>query len=212
MIRVRIFSIVLGIILVGNTGGVGATEVVANRQWSWDEFWLGIVGRRRQDPPLGSRGGTICLVTPVSTGKVGVPVIWREVPIVVWQGLAGRMEVYDQQTKELMGSRLLPIGRSQVAYVGKPLLPGRTYDLKLLSMSNASIPPEYSTFQMMSVAERKTIDRLLDRRSVEERTHFWVERENLNEAIAELYQAEGSPEVREVRQQLQDGLCLYSPS
>ncbi len=212
MIRIRIFSIVLGIILVGSAGQVGAEEMVVSRQWSWDEFWRGIVGRRRQDPPLGSRGGTICLVTPVSTGKVGVPVIWREVPIVVWQGVAGRVEVYDQQTKELMGSRLLPIGRSQVAYLGKPLLPGRVYELRLFATPKAAIPHEQSAFQMMSVAERKTIDRLLDGRSVQERAEFWVERENLNEAIAELYQAEGSPELHEVRQQLQDGLCLDSPS
>jgi hypothetical protein len=215
MNSVRMFSVVLIVLLTGMTIGEQATAhpigVVARQQWSWDDFWQKIVGRRRQDPPLGSRG-RICVLTPVPTVNVPVPIIWREKPLLVWQGKADRVEVFDRQTEQLMSRRLVRIGHKQMEYTGEPLLPGRVYDVKFFSGTKSTIIEGQTAFKIMSPREQKQIAQRIAGLSTEERANFWMEQGLWDEAVAEIYTVvQPSEEILQLRRKFAVDLCEKLP-
>ncbi len=227
MINVRVLGVMVCVVFLGcrlpvQAGMPSAAVAQSQPQWSWEDVWRRLVGRRQEDPPLGSRGGGLCLITPVATGQNPVPVVWRQQPMLVWQGMAGRMEVYDEQTRELMGSRLAPIAANQAPYTGKPLLPGRTYEAQLFITPKSQLVAAKVVFQMMAAAERQTVERqlvaladpaLTAEAVVQRRVNFWMEQGLWDEAIAELYSVpQASEALRQMRQQLVTKLCVLPPA
>jgi hypothetical protein len=227
MIDKRVFFVTGCVVLLGCGMPVQAgmpvdAQAQSSQQWSWEDAWRRIVGRRQQDPPLGSRGSGLCLIAPVATGQNPVPVVWRQQPMLVWQGMAGRIEVYDEQTRELMGSRLAAIAANYAPYVGKPLVPGRTYEAQVFVTPKSQFVAAKVVFQMMTAADRQRIEPQLAaladpaataEERVQRRVNFWMEQGLWEEAIAELYSVvQPSEALRQMRQQLVTKLCVLPPA
>ena len=197
----------LGLFLGLSLGWSLPMQVAQAEQGSWMGIFKQIIGRRKEDPPLGSRG-LVCLVSPVATRQQQVPVLWRKRPIVVWQHRIGRIEVYDHATQELMTRQLAPLFQNDVVYGGKPLLPGRTYDLKVFATAATPSLGAAASFQVMDEAQRRQVDRQLVGLSPRERVNFWMARGLWEEAIGEVYATqERSPEWMDIQRQLTAKLC-----
>ncbi|KAM3100110.1 hypothetical protein ACKFKF_12990 [Phormidesmis sp. 146-12] len=185
----------------------------------WEEVWRRIVGRREQDPPLGSRGMGFCFISPVLTRQVPLPVIWREKPLFVWRGTVGRVEVYDQETQELMWSQLTPIAGQHIEYQGKPLQPGKTYELQIFAAPNSEQIQQRIPFQIMEPQQREQISQDLaalekkaDSTSIaltRQRADYWIANGLWEDAIAEVYQAKPlSTELQQVQQAIALQTCV----
>jgi Domain of Unknown Function (DUF928) len=192
----------------------------ANQRSPWEDIWRRIVGRREQDPPLGSRGMSICSVSPVLTRQVPLPVFWREKPLFVWQGKVGRVEVYDQETQEQMWKQLTPIVGQQIEYQGKPLQPGKRYELQIFATSASEQIQQRTPFQVivMQPQQREQISQdlaALEKKAEStpialtmQRADYWMTNGLWEDAIAEIYQAKNpSTELQQIQREIALQTC-----
>ncbi|NJR52536.1 MAG: DUF928 domain-containing protein [Leptolyngbyaceae cyanobacterium CSU_1_3] len=211
-----IFLLILTSLFAFSVWGSDSVMAQSKQRSSWEDVWRRIVGRREQDPPLGSRGSGLCLIAPTLTGQVPLPVLWRSQPLFVWQGDVKRIEVYDQ-AQTLMWQQSIPAARQQIEYQGKPLQAGKTYELKLFTMP-PSQRSQRTFFQIMETKQREQINQDLKKLAQKpgltpialtlQRADYWSVKGLWEEAIAELYQAKNpSTELQEIQRAIALQTC-----
>ena len=219
MVNFRLFFPLTLIAILFSSSVSASTAIVAqfSQQSSWEDIWRRIIGRREQDPPLGSRGN-VCLISPTLTRQVSLPILWRKKPLFVWQGQVGRVEVYDRETQELMWRQLTPVIGQQVEYQGKPLQAGKVYELQTFTAPRSQQAQRQIPFQITAEQQREQIDR--DLTELEKRTDstpisltmqradYWMANGLWEEAIAEIYQAKNpSTKLRQLQREITLQTC-----
>ncbi|PSN16131.1 hypothetical protein C7293_04140 [filamentous cyanobacterium CCT1] len=103
--------------------------------------------------PKGSRGDEVYAIAP--SDIEGLNVIWRDGPLLIWEGAIARVEVTDAETEELLWSQSVSPEDRWVAYGGAPLQPGHSYEWMLCDGSNAVA--HLVSFQVLAAEKRDRI-------------------------------------------------------
>lgn len=219
MINSRLFFLLTLITILFSSSVSASNTIVAqsSQRSSWEDIWQRIVGRRKQDPPLGSRGD-ICLISPTLTRQVSLPVLWRKKPLFVWQGQVGRVEVYDKETQTLMWRQLTSVIGKQIEYQGKPLQVGKVYELWTFTAPTSQQAQRQIPFQIMAEKQREQIDQdliELEKKTGSipisltiQRADYWIATGLWEEAIAEIYQVKNpSTELRQLQREITLQTC-----
>ena len=134
----------------------------------WQAIWELL--KRRPEPSLASRN-SFCLITP---GLLEPPnTIWSDRPMLIWQGETPQLTIYlydsfdPDRDQQLLWSQTFspqsPVSKfHQLAYTGKALQPGESYDLEIIIPNSdpeqsLSYDRQRHTFQVMASRERDRI-------------------------------------------------------
>lgn len=93
----------------------------------------------------------------VSSEADSIAVIWRDRPLLIWQGAILQMEISHAKTGELLWNQAVSLEDRCVAYTGKPLQPGQCYEWRLGNRHGDSLTGEVVTFQVLGGEERECI-------------------------------------------------------
>ena len=105
-------------------------------------------------PPKGSRGDEVYMIAPSEIE--GLNVIWRDQPLLIWEGAIAKVEIIDAETEDLLWSQEVSPEERWVTYGGEPLQPGRRYEWMLCdSHSNLLTIPV--TFQVLDSEQQERI-------------------------------------------------------
>lgn len=160
----------------------------------WGELFKKIPPREKRDPPAGSRGD-FCPIAPAVPVEIGV--IWSDRPLFLWRGKAGRIEVRQQGSQQVLWSQRITEGQSSVVYGGEALQPD-TYDW--VSFDERAHPQMRVTFQVMAGEERDRMKADLSRLEMQlkqegattekiayARANYFVERQMWADVLREAY-------------------------
>ena len=89
---------------------------------------LGMIVPPPPEPPqpIGSRGGEVYAIAPSEIE--GLNVIWRDRPLLIWEGAIAKVKISDAETDDLLWSQEVSPENRWVAFAGEPLQPGRRYE------------------------------------------------------------------------------------
>lgn len=103
--------------------------------------------------PKGSRGDKVYAIAPSEIE--GLNVIWRDRPLLIWEGAIALIEIIDAETDELLWSQLVSPENRCVAYTGQPLQPGRSYEWRLCDQFDAVA--HLVSFRVLEAEDRERI-------------------------------------------------------
>lgn len=170
-----------------------------------------------------TRGDQVC---PIAPGNIGEQFIWSDRPLFIWQGKIPKstINLYSssanfnyEQDEQLLWSETVPPNSQTVAYKGKQLQPGFTYDWEFVASGKTYRP----TFILMEQAERnaiaadlKIIENQLEvnNATAEEKAiakaDYFVNQQLWSDALQQLYSVENpSPMLTNKVQDIEQYLC-----
>lgn len=103
----------------------------------------------------GSRNGEAYAIAP-RQGK-GLDVIWRDRPLLIWDGAINWVEISDADTGALLWSQEVKPEDRCVAYGGEPLQAGHRYEWKLCNSPGVAIANGVIPFQVLAPEKRDLI-------------------------------------------------------
>lgn len=127
------------------------SQVIAE-ETSWNSvFESFLFSERNNEPPESQAGGSrgsediICSLAPLAqeTHRNLQGEVWNHRPIFVWTGNVERIELYSEQSGNLIWKQTVTPEKNQISYTGEPLKSGETYKLYLYDIPNPepSYPP-----------------------------------------------------------------------
>lgn len=114
--------------------------------------------------PKGSRGGEVYAIAPSEIE--GLNVIWRDRPLLIWEGAIVRVEIIDAETKDLLWSQEVSPEKRWVTYEGESLEPGQSYEWRLCDRHGDLLTKQAVTFQVLTDEERERIAAALAEKEV----------------------------------------------
>ena len=141
-----------------NTSASGVAQLpVRLVQPPLQEFHPNVVAYWWAPPPAGkgkggSRGDDYAIVP---SGGEGMNIIWRDRPVLIWEGALGQVEILDEDSGELLWSQTVSPDDRYIAYTGAALQPGRLYEWILGDSFGVSV--DLVIFQLMEAVERDRI-------------------------------------------------------
>lgn len=103
----------------------------------------------------GSRGDDAYAIAP-SQGE-GLNVIWRDRPLLIWDGAIAQVEISDAETGQRLWSQTVEPENRCVAYAGAPLQSGHRYEWKLCNGAGLPIANGVVPFQVLAPEKRDQI-------------------------------------------------------
>jgi hypothetical protein len=142
----KIQSLALAIVLLTASPGMAA-----ERKNIIQDLWERIIRSKEQEKPRSVRGG-VCVVTPFPNAVVS-----RYRPMIAWKGEVRKVNLYrgDADFKLPIWSRWVRVGKSSVAYDGKPLTAG-VYTWETIG----GLSPQQTRFEVMGDADRDRLSGL----------------------------------------------------
>ena len=122
---------------------------------------LGMIMAPPPEPkkPKGSRGGEVYAIAPSEIE--GLNVIWRDRPLLIWEGAIARVSISDAETDDLLWSQEVSPENRWVAYAGDPLQPGHRYECGLCDRHGDLLTAQAVAFQVLGAKERERIASVL---------------------------------------------------
>ncbi|MEL6441627.1 MAG: hypothetical protein AAFQ80_20535 [Cyanobacteria bacterium J06621_8] len=165
-----------------------------------------------------SRGDSVCLISPSNSQA---QLVWSDRPLFAWQGemAQGEINLYavDNNSKQLIWTETISSRIQTIAYTGKQLQPGFTYDWELMADGESF----RHTIELMPQPQREAIsDELItitkqlpsSDTTAEElaraRADYFVSQKLGYDALQELYSVENpSTELAQEIADIEDYLC-----
>jgi hypothetical protein len=170
-----------------------------------------------------TRGDQVC---PISPGNLGEQVIWSDRPLFIWQGKIpqSKINLYSssanfnyEQDEQLLWTETVSPNSQTIAYAGKPLQPGFTYDWEFISAGKTYRP----TFILMAQSQRDAIAAELKARESKLKANggtdeeqaialadFFIARKLWSDALQQLYAVKNpSPNLTGKIQEIENYLC-----
>ena len=110
---------------------------------------LGMIMAPPPEPkkPKGSRGGEVYAIAPSEIE--GLNIIWRDRPLLIWEGAIARVSIRDAETGKVLWSQEVSPEDRWVAYAGEPLQPGCRYECGLCDRHD-NLLTNSVTFQVLA--------------------------------------------------------------
>jgi hypothetical protein len=118
-----------------------------------------LIAKARTKPRLGGRG-PFCPIAPA--GRLGKG-MWSARPLFLWQGEARRIEVRSDDSNEVLWNQPIAVTARSIAYAGKPLQVGQTYNWMLFDDQDKPLIDDdpdktnYPRFTLMDTQKRDLI-------------------------------------------------------
>ncbi len=197
---------------------------IARPRSSWQSVFLNWFSQEPKDRGSGGNSGgrpsaNLCLITPDVNA-----VLWNTTPIFVWQGNYRDIGVRQVGADAAFwGATATGSNQTtqQLAYTGKALEPGKTYEWVFFVDANRRSPLRPVRFTLMPAQERTEMTKNLRSfeqrlRSVKltqeeilmQRVNYFTQRGLKAEALQQIYSIpQPSPELQKIKQELESKLC-----
>lgn len=136
-------------------GAASGTVFWVNQGEETTQISLRIPTEPRQPRNLGSRGGRVYAIAP--SPLEGMDVIWRDRPLLIWEGAIAQVEISDAESGELHWSQAVSAEDCHIAYAGEPLQPGRRYEWRLCDRDGSPVSGGVIQFQVLATQEQDRI-------------------------------------------------------
>lgn len=158
----------------------------------------------------GRRGDGVLAIAPSEVA--GMNLIWHDLPLLIWKGEAGQIELNDEESGELIWRQAVSKADRLAAYSGAALQPGQSYEWSLRDQVGGL--SDLVTFQVMAAEEREQIAVELAARAVSlkaegataeeialQRANYFAERQLWADVLQEAFAVESpSAELAELLQ------------
>ena len=103
--------------------------------------------------PKGSSGDKVYAIAPSEIE--GLNAIWRDRPLLIWEGAIAQIEIIDAETGESLWNQSVLSENRCMAYTGPSLQPGRSYEWRLCDQFDAVA--HLVSFQVLGSEDRERI-------------------------------------------------------